>query len=111
MTPPSLLRLTDEVRGLLAGMGSALIKSVKARDNWVFAGRAGSADRSLYEKVSEHLSAPARAPFLPPLMLKVSSALSTCQTAVKQEKTNVYEGWPGQVEVGGCYPLTHTHKT
>lgn len=56
--PLSLLRLTEEVRGLFAGMGSALVKSVKARDNWVFAGRAGCADRSLYEKVSEHLSTP-----------------------------------------------------
>lgn len=56
--PLSLLRLTEEVRGLFAGMGSILVKSVKARDNWVFAGTAGGADRSLYEKVSEHLSTP-----------------------------------------------------
>ncbi|XP_029682796.1 protein FAM3C isoform X2 [Takifugu rubripes] len=45
-------KLTEEVRGLFAGMGSALVTSVKARDNWVFAGRAGGADRSLYEKPS-----------------------------------------------------------
>lgn len=56
--PLSLLRLTEEVRGLFTGMGSTLVKSVKARDNWVFAGRAGGSDRSLYEKVSEHLSTP-----------------------------------------------------
>lgn len=48
----SRLRLTEEVRELLSGMGSALIKSVKARDNWVFAGRAGSTDSSPFEKVS-----------------------------------------------------------
>lgn len=52
---PSLLllgRLTDEVREVLVGMGSTLIKSVKARDSWVFAGRAGMGYKSLYEKVS-----------------------------------------------------------
>lgn len=65
--PLSLARLTEEVRGLFAGMGSALVKSVKARDNWVFAGRAGDADRSLYEKVSEHLSTPH--PFPPNVLL------------------------------------------
>ncbi|XP_056886163.1 protein FAM3C [Takifugu flavidus] len=75
-------KLTEEVRGLFAGMGSALVTSVKARDNWVFAGRAGGADRSLYEK-----------------------------TAVNEKKTNAYEGWPGQVEVGGCYPRTQTNQT
>lgn len=53
VSPLSLLRLTEEVRGLFAGMGSTLVKSVKARDNWVFAGRAGGADGSLYEKVSD----------------------------------------------------------
>lgn len=38
---------------LLAAMGSALIGSVKARDSWVFAGRAGTQRRSQFEKVSE----------------------------------------------------------
>lgn len=46
-------RLTDEMREVLATMGSTLIKSVKAKDNWVFAGRAGTDKKSLYEKVSE----------------------------------------------------------
>lgn len=41
------------MREVLVGMGSTLIKSVKARDSWVFAGRVGSEDKSLYEKVSE----------------------------------------------------------
>lgn len=52
------LRLTEEVRELLAGMGSSLIKSVKVRDNWMFAGRAGSVNRSLYEKISGSLPPP-----------------------------------------------------
>lgn len=34
-------------------MGSTLIRSVKARDSWVFAGRAATEHRSLFEKVSE----------------------------------------------------------
>uniref|UniRef100_A0A3Q3WY66 ILEI/PANDER domain-containing protein n=1 Tax=Mola mola TaxID=94237 RepID=A0A3Q3WY66_MOLML len=68
-------KLTDEVREVLVGMGSTLIKSVKARDSWVFAGRAGMGYKSLYEKL-----------------------------AVNDEKTNIYEGWPEFVEVGGCFP-------
>lgn len=46
-------RLTGETVDLLAAMGSALIGSVKARDSWVFAGRAGTQRRSQFEKVSE----------------------------------------------------------
>lgn len=41
------------MREVLAGMGSTLIKSVNARDSWVFVGRVGSEDKSLYEKVSK----------------------------------------------------------
>lgn len=46
-------RLTEEIVDVLAGMGSTLIRSVKARDSWVFAGRAATEHRSLFEKVSE----------------------------------------------------------
>lgn len=37
-----------------------------------------------------------------------SSSLFTCQQAVNDKKTNIYEGWPGVVEVGGCFPRTQT---
>lgn len=46
-------RLTAETVDLVAAMGSTLIGSVKARDSWVFAGRAGTESRSHFEKVSE----------------------------------------------------------
>lgn len=73
-------KMTDEMRELFVGMGSTLIKSVKERDNWVFVGRVGAKDKSLYEK-----------------------------QAVNDKNTNIYEGWPEVVEVGGCYPRTLTH--
>ncbi|KAM6928444.1 protein FAM3C [Xenentodon cancila] len=70
-------KLTDEMREIFVGMGSTLITSVKRRDNWVFAGRAGTKNKSPFEK-----------------------------HAVHDEKTNVFEGWPQMVEVGGCFPRT-----
>ncbi|XP_070693743.1 protein FAM3C [Pempheris klunzingeri] len=72
-------KMTDEMREAFVGMGSTLIKSVKARDSWVFAGRAGTESKSLFEK-----------------------------HAVSEKKTNIYEGWPEVVEVGGCFPRTPT---
>lgn len=69
--------MTDEMREVFVGMGSTLIKSVKRRDNWVFAGRAGTHNESLFEK-----------------------------QAVSDESTNIYEGWPELAEVGGCFPRT-----
>lgn len=68
-------KMTSEMREIFVGMGSSLIRSVKRRDGWVFAGRAGTGIKSLFEK-----------------------------QAVNDEKTNIYEGWPGIVEVGGCFP-------
>lgn len=116
----SRLRLTEEVRELLAGMGSALIKSVKARDNWVFAGRAGSADRSPYEKVSgpppthhhhhHHQQHQQHQPASPGVH-RVFCSVSPRQTAVNDEGSDAYEGWPGQVEVAGCFPRTQTQQT
>ncbi|XP_078025127.1 protein FAM3C [Epinephelus lanceolatus] len=72
-------KMTKEMREVFAGMGSTLIKSVKHRDSWVFAGRAGPGNKSLFEK-----------------------------QAVNDKKTNIYEGWPDVVEVGGCFPRTPT---
>ncbi|XP_028430844.1 protein FAM3C [Perca flavescens] len=76
-------KMTKEMTEVFVGMGSTLIKSVKHRDSWVFAGRAGTETRSLFEK-----------------------------HAVNDEKTNIYESWPEMVEVGGCLPRTQTdgHK-
>uniref|UniRef100_A0A8C9YEX0 FAM3 metabolism regulating signaling molecule D n=1 Tax=Sander lucioperca TaxID=283035 RepID=A0A8C9YEX0_SANLU len=76
-------KMTKEITEVFVGMGSTLIKSVKHRDNWVFAGRAGTENRSVFEK-----------------------------HAVNDEKTNIYERWPEMVEVGGCLPRTQTdgHK-
>lgn len=48
-------RMTDEMRDILAGMGSTLIKTVKSKDSWVFAGRAATGEKSLFEKVSDHV--------------------------------------------------------
>lgn len=72
-------RMTNEMREMFVGMGSTLIKSVKRRDSWVFAGRAGTGNKSVFEK-----------------------------QVANDEKTNAYEGWPHLVEVGGCFPRTLT---
>ncbi|KAK5872552.1 hypothetical protein PBY51_013238 [Eleginops maclovinus] len=72
-------KMTDETREVFVGMGSTLITSVKYRDNWVFAGRAGKDNKSLFEK-----------------------------RAVNDEKINVYGEWPEIVEVAGCYPKNLT---
>uniref|UniRef100_A0A4W6D818 FAM3 metabolism regulating signaling molecule D n=1 Tax=Lates calcarifer TaxID=8187 RepID=A0A4W6D818_LATCA len=70
-------KLTNEMRNLFVGMGSTFIKSIKRKDNWVFAGRAGTQNRSLFEK-----------------------------QAFNDDRTNIYEGWPDMVEVSGCFPRT-----
>ncbi|XP_073325097.1 protein FAM3C [Pagrus major] len=75
-------KMTDEMREAFVGMGSTLIKSVKHRDSWVFAGRAGMENKSLHER-----------------------------QAVNDEKTNVFEGWPALVEVSGCFPKTNLTDT
>ncbi|KAM9859357.1 protein FAM3C [Aulostomus maculatus] len=68
-------KMTSEMREIFVGMGSTLIQSVKYRDNWVFVGRGGMGNRSSFEKQAPH-----------------------------DAKTNLYEGWPMMVEVGGCFP-------
>ncbi|XP_051271721.1 protein FAM3C [Dicentrarchus labrax] len=72
-------KMTKEMREIFVGMGSSLIKSVKVRDNWVFAGRAGTGNKSPFEK-----------------------------KAVNNKETNIYEEWPETVEVGGCFPRNQT---
>ncbi|KAE8298486.1 Protein FAM3C Interleukin-like EMT inducer Precursor [Larimichthys crocea] len=75
-------KMTKEMREIFVGMGSTLITSVKRRDSWVFAGRTGTGNRSIYEK-----------------------------QAVNDRKNNIYEGWPAMVEIGACFPriLTAEH--
>lgn len=68
-------KLTDEIIAVLENMGSALIKTVKSKDNWVFAGTQGTAEKSPFEKI-----------------------------AVNDPKKNMYEGWPEVVEINGCFP-------
>ncbi|XP_077386032.1 protein FAM3C isoform X1 [Festucalex cinctus] len=68
-------KMTKEMREIFVGMGSALIESVSYRDNWVFAGRGDAANSSSFEK-----------------------------RAANDDQSNVYDGWPMAVEVGGCFP-------
>lgn len=68
-------KMTDEMKDVLAGMGSTLIKELKSKDNWVFAGRVGMTDKSPFEKV-----------------------------ATNDPQTNVYDGWPEVIEISGCFP-------
>uniref|UniRef100_A0A3B3WN94 ILEI/PANDER domain-containing protein n=1 Tax=Poecilia mexicana TaxID=48701 RepID=A0A3B3WN94_9TELE len=70
-------KMTDEIRQMFVEMGSTLIGSVKRRDNWVFAGRTGIKIKSFFEQVTEN-----------------------------DKETNIFDGWPGMVEVGGCFPRT-----
>ncbi|XP_029908070.1 protein FAM3C [Myripristis murdjan] len=68
-------KMTNEMREIFVGLGSSLIKSVKRRDTWVFAGGGGTSKNSPFEK-----------------------------QAVSDEKTNIYGAWPEMVEVAGCFP-------
>lgn len=68
-------KMTDEMRDILSSMGSSLIKEVKSKDNWVFAGRVGMTEKSPFEKL-----------------------------AANDAEKNVYEGWPEVVEISGCFP-------
>uniref|UniRef100_A0AAQ6IQX0 FAM3 metabolism regulating signaling molecule D n=1 Tax=Anabas testudineus TaxID=64144 RepID=A0AAQ6IQX0_ANATE len=72
-------KMTTEMREIFIGMGSTLINSVKHRDGWVFVGRAGAENSTLFEK-----------------------------HAVNDETNNIYEGWPRMIEVAGCFPKTLT---
>lgn len=68
-------KMTDEMRNLFEAMGSSMIKSIKRRDGWVFAGKKGVKEKSIFESV-----------------------------AVNDKDTNLYDEWPRVVEVAGCYP-------
>ncbi|KAM9535760.1 protein FAM3C-like [Salvelinus alpinus] len=68
-------KMTDEIRNIFAGLGSSSINDVKFRDSWVFAGGAGTEQKSPFEKL-----------------------------AANDQKTNVYGNWPEMVEIAGCFP-------
>lgn len=67
--------MTDEMRDLFEAMGSSVVKSLKTRDGWVFAGKMGMKEKSPFEKM-----------------------------AANDKKTNTYDEWPHVVEISGCYP-------
>ncbi|XP_019910797.1 protein FAM3C isoform X2 [Esox lucius] len=71
----SATQMTDEIRDIFVGLGSSMIKDVKFRDSWVFAGAAGIEEKSTFEKRSAN-----------------------------DEKTNVYGKWPEMVDIAGCFP-------
>lgn len=103
------------MREIFVGMGSTLIQSVKLRDNWVFAGRAGTQIKSLFEKVGELIAGSLVCSTQKWSSIlyyakknTMFSLLLTCQLTVNDEKTNAYEEWPEVVEVGGCFPRTVT---
>ncbi|KAM3621547.1 uncharacterized protein V6R79_012649 [Siganus canaliculatus] len=73
-------KMTNQIREAFVRMGSTKIKSVKQKDSWVFAGGLGTKNQ-VYE---EH--------------------------AANDDKTNIYEGWPNAVEVGGCFQRNLTEK-
>lgn len=68
-------QMTDEMRDLFEAMGSTMVRSLKSRDGWVFAGKMGVKEKSVFEKM-----------------------------VANNKKTNLYDEWPHVVEVSGCYP-------
>lgn len=49
-------RLTDEIRDIFTALGSTMVKSLKPRDSWVFAGTYGMKKASPFEKVGTSCS-------------------------------------------------------
>ncbi|XP_043098178.1 protein FAM3C [Puntigrus tetrazona] len=71
----STQKLTDEIRDIFTTLGSTMIKSLKPRDSWVFAGAYGIKEASPFEKL--------------------------IQTDMR---SNMYEDWPEMGEIIGCFP-------
>ncbi|XP_051754193.1 protein FAM3C [Ctenopharyngodon idella] len=72
-------KLTDEIRDIFTALGSTMVKSLKPRDSWVFAGTYGMKKASPFEKLIQN-----------------------------DMRTNVYGDWPEMGEVIGCFPRTET---
>ncbi|XP_015258735.1 PREDICTED: protein FAM3C-like [Cyprinodon variegatus] len=67
--------LNDEARGLIEGLGSSTIRALGYRDNWVFVGGKGVAEKSNFEKY------------------------------IKSDSSkNKYDNWPEMAELEGCIP-------
>ncbi|KAF4112481.1 hypothetical protein G5714_007276 [Onychostoma macrolepis] len=68
-------KLTDEIRDIFTALGSTMVKSLKPRDSWVFAGAYGIKEASSFEKlIQNHM------------------------------RSNAYEDWPEMGEIIGCFP-------
>ncbi|XP_018929205.1 protein FAM3D-like [Cyprinus carpio] len=68
-------KLTDEIRDIFSALGSTLVKSLKPRDGWVFAGAYGINEASPFEKLIQN-----------------------------DVRSNAYEDWPEMGEIIGCFP-------
>ncbi|KAK2889487.1 hypothetical protein Q8A67_014862 [Cirrhinus molitorella] len=68
-------KLTDEIRDIFTALGSTMVKSLKPRDSWVFAGAYGVREASPFEKLIQN-----------------------------DMRSNAYEDWPEMAEVIGCFP-------
>ncbi|XP_035772503.1 uncharacterized protein LOC102784057 [Neolamprologus brichardi] len=68
-------KLNDELKNLIAELGSSRIHSLGYRDNWVFVGGKGVTGKSSFEKHRKSDSA-----------------------------TNKYDGWPEMIGLEGCVP-------
>ncbi|XP_059415339.1 protein FAM3D-like isoform X1 [Carassius carassius] len=68
-------KLTDEIRDIFSALGSTMVKSLKPRDSWVFAGAYGIKRASPFEKLIQN-----------------------------DMRNNAYEDWPEMGEVIGCFP-------
>uniref|UniRef100_A0A8C7I0K2 Uncharacterized protein n=1 Tax=Oncorhynchus kisutch TaxID=8019 RepID=A0A8C7I0K2_ONCKI len=67
------LRMTNTIRETFVSMGSTGAKSLETRDGWVFVGAGYMNGQSPLKKYMKH-----------------------------NFETNVYDGWPGVMEMGGC---------
>ncbi|XP_056316385.1 protein FAM3C-like isoform X1 [Danio aesculapii] len=73
-------KLTDEIKDAFTALGSTMVKSLKERDNWLFASTYGETKASRFEKL------------------------------IQNDMTrNAYGDWPEMGEIIGCFPrITET---